>query len=109
MALVFRVAPRLSEQVRFQGDVRRPDGVSRCGRPRPGGRSLRSRSVTATEPVVPTKLIIVVRADLGMGRGKVAAQAAHAAVGGGLASVGTAAFRAWLRDGQPKVVLRAER
>lgn len=57
---------------------------------------------------MPTKLIIVVRADLGMGRGKVAAQAAHAAVAAALASVGTAAFRAWLRDGQPKVVLRAD-
>jgi peptidyl-tRNA hydrolase, PTH2 family len=54
-----------------------------------------------------TKLILVVRADLGMGRGKIAAQAAHAAVTAALASLGTADFRAWLRDGQPKVVLRA--
>jgi peptidyl-tRNA hydrolase, PTH2 family len=57
--------------------------------------------------VMETKLTLVVRADLGMGRGKIAAQAAHAAVAAALASVGTAAFRAWLRDGQPKVVLRA--
>ncbi len=56
---------------------------------------------------VETKLTIVVRADLGMGRGKIAAQAAHAAVSAALASLGTADFRAWLRDGQPKVVLRA--
>jgi len=54
-----------------------------------------------------TKLTLVVRADLGMGRGKIAAQAAHAAVTAALAAVGTADFRAWLRDGQPKVVLRA--
>lgn len=54
-----------------------------------------------------TKLTLVVRADLGMGRGKIAAQAAHAAVSAALASAGTADFRAWLRDGQPKVVLRA--
>jgi peptidyl-tRNA hydrolase, PTH2 family len=54
-----------------------------------------------------TKLTLVVRSDLGMGRGKIAAQAAHAAVAAALASVGTPAFRAWLRDGQPKVVLRA--
>jgi peptidyl-tRNA hydrolase, PTH2 family len=54
-----------------------------------------------------TKLALVVRADLGMGRGKIAAQAAHAAVAAALASIGTADFAAWLRDGQPKVVLRA--
>lgn len=57
--------------------------------------------------LVETKLTIVVRADLGMGRGKIAAQAAHAAVAAALASRGGADFRAWLRDGQPKVVLRA--
>ncbi len=54
-----------------------------------------------------TKLTLVVRADLGMGRGKIAAQAAHAAVAAALASIGTPDFAAWLRDGQPKVVLRA--
>jgi peptidyl-tRNA hydrolase, PTH2 family len=54
-----------------------------------------------------TKLVLVVRADLGMGRGKIAAQAAHAAVAAALASLGTVAFVEWLRDGQPKVVLRA--
>lgn len=54
-----------------------------------------------------TKLTLVVRADLGMGRGKIAAQVAHAAVAATLANLGTPDFRAWLRDGQPKVVLRA--
>lgn len=54
-----------------------------------------------------TKMTLVVRADLGMGRGKIAAQASHAAVAAALASIGSADFRAWLRDGQPKVVLRA--
>jgi peptidyl-tRNA hydrolase, PTH2 family len=54
-----------------------------------------------------TKLILIVRSDLGMGRGKIAAQAAHAAVAAALAGIGTPAFAAWLRDGQPKVVLRA--
>jgi peptidyl-tRNA hydrolase, PTH2 family len=54
-----------------------------------------------------TKLVLVVRADLGMGRGKIAAQAAHAAVAAALASIGTPDFAAWLRAGQPKVVLRA--
>jgi peptidyl-tRNA hydrolase, PTH2 family len=54
-----------------------------------------------------TKLTLVVRADLGMGRGKIAAQASHAAVAAALANLGNPDFRAWLRDGQPKVVLRA--
>jgi PTH2 family peptidyl-tRNA hydrolase len=53
------------------------------------------------------RLTLVVRSDLGMGRGKIAAQAAHAAVAATLAALGTADFRAWLRDGQPKVVLKA--
>ena len=53
-----------------------------------------------------TKLTLVVRGDLGMGRGKIAAQAAHAAVAAALASIGTPEFTSWLRDGQPKVVLR---
>ena len=57
--------------------------------------------------VMETKLTLVVRADLAMGRGKIAAQAAHAAVSAALANLGTPDFLAWLRDGQPKVVLRA--
>ena len=52
------------------------------------------------------KLAVVVRTDLGMGRGKIAAQVAHAAVAATLASLGTAGFAAWLREGQPKVVLK---
>lgn len=52
------------------------------------------------------KLVLVVRADLGMGRGKIAAQVAHAAVTAALANQGTADFTAWLREGQPKVVLK---
>lgn len=41
-----------------------------------------------------------------MSAGKAAAQAAHAAVAAALSAQGTAAFGAWLDDGQPKVVLR---
>ncbi len=55
---------------------------------------------------VETKLTLIIRADLGMGRGKIAAQAAHAAVAAALASAGSADFRAWRRDGEPKVVLK---
>ena len=52
------------------------------------------------------KLALVVRTDLDMGRGKIAAQVAHAAVAAVLAQCGEADFAAWLRDGQPKVVLK---
>jgi PTH2 family peptidyl-tRNA hydrolase len=53
-----------------------------------------------------TKLALVVRTDLAMGKGKIAAQAAHAAVAAVLANLGTEGAAAWLDDGQPKVVLR---
>src|SRR5438552_17702341 len=52
------------------------------------------------------KLALVVRADLGMGRGKIAAQVAHAAVAAVLATSRSRDFAAWLAEGQPKVVLR---
>ena len=53
-------------------------------------------------------MAIVVRADLGMGRGKAAAQAAHAAVAATLSATGSPRLAAWLGDGQPKVVLRVD-
>jgi peptidyl-tRNA hydrolase, PTH2 family len=53
------------------------------------------------------KLALVVRTDLDMGRGKIAAQAAHAAVAAVLACLGEAVCHKWLDDGQPKVVLKA--
>jgi peptidyl-tRNA hydrolase len=43
------------------------------------------------------KLTLVVRADLGLGRGKIAAKAAHAAMAAALANLDTPDFRAWLR------------
>ena len=55
---------------------------------------------------MPMKLVLVARVDLGMGKGKLAAQVAHAAVSAALACYGSPAFRAWLREGQPKVVLK---
>lgn len=55
---------------------------------------------------MPSKLVIVVRTDLDMGRGKLAAQVGHAAVAATLAALGTVRLRDWLVDGQPKVVLR---
>jgi PTH2 family peptidyl-tRNA hydrolase len=55
---------------------------------------------------MPMKLVLVVRTDLDMGRGKIAAQVAHAAVAATLASLRRPDLAAWLREGQPKVVLR---
>lgn len=52
------------------------------------------------------KLAIVVRTDLGMGRGKIAAQVAHAAVAAVLDGLGGDDLTTWLREGQPKVVLK---
>jgi PTH2 family peptidyl-tRNA hydrolase len=52
------------------------------------------------------KLAIVMRGDLGMGKGKCAAQAAHAAVEAVLRSLDRPDLRHWLAEGQPKVVLR---
>jgi PTH2 family peptidyl-tRNA hydrolase len=52
------------------------------------------------------KLALVVRSDLGMGRGKIAAQVAHAAVAAVLATASSRDFAAWLAEGQPKVVLK---
>ena len=52
------------------------------------------------------KLALAVRTDLDMGRGKIAALVAHAAVAATLAGLGGAVFHAWLEAGQPKVVLK---
>lgn len=51
------------------------------------------------------KQVIVVRDDLDIGRGKLAAQVAHAAVSAADAAQ-PSARDTWLRDGQRKVVLR---
>ena len=53
------------------------------------------------------KLVLLLRTDLGMSRGKIAVQAAHAAVAAALATRGSSDFAAWLAAGQPKVALRA--
>jgi PTH2 family peptidyl-tRNA hydrolase len=57
---------------------------------------------------VKCKVVLVVRTDLDMGRGKIAAQAAHAAVAAALSSLGSPEFEAWADDGQPKVVCRVD-
>jgi peptidyl-tRNA hydrolase len=52
------------------------------------------------------KQVIVVNAALGLPKGKMAAQVAHAAVAALLAAPRDAR-EAWLREGMPKVVVRA--
>ncbi|MBN2067303.1 MAG: peptidyl-tRNA hydrolase [Candidatus Diapherotrites archaeon] len=51
------------------------------------------------------KQAIVVRTDLGMGKGKIAAQASHASVAA-LDKVTTSAFNAWQEAGMKKIVLK---
>src|SRR5438309_3495373 len=87
-------------------DTRAPRGTS--------GNSILPNPIRFCRPRSPArhdqrvKLAIVVRADLGMGRGKAAAQVAHAAVAATLTAAGSPRLAAWLADGQPKVVLRVE-
>lgn len=52
------------------------------------------------------KLVIVVRRDLKMSCGKIAAQVGHASVMAALASQGTREFREWIKRGQKKVVTK---
>ncbi|XP_018579430.1 peptidyl-tRNA hydrolase 2, mitochondrial-like [Anoplophora glabripennis] len=57
-----------------------------------------------------TKMIIIIRTDLQMGRGKIASQAAHAAVLLYQSSIENSnpCLQTWLRCGQPKVVLKID-
>lgn len=56
------------------------------------------------------KLVFVVRTDLGIGKGKLASQCAHAAVScyQKLLSTSPKTLRLWELMGQPKIVLKAE-
>ena len=56
------------------------------------------------------KLVIVVRTDLGISKGKIAAQVAHAAVNCALKSKKSDStnFRKWFDEGQKKVVVKGE-
>jgi PTH2 family peptidyl-tRNA hydrolase len=56
------------------------------------------------------KMVIVVRADLGMSKGKTAAQVAHAAVNCAFASKkkDPEALERWMSNAYPKIVLKAD-
>lgn len=56
------------------------------------------------------KLVVCARKDLGMGKGKLAAQVGHASVKAALAARrhDRSAFDAWKKAGQPKVVVAVE-
>ena len=56
------------------------------------------------------KLVVVVRTDLGISKGKIAAQVAHAAVNCALKSKKSdpSNFRKWFDEGQKKVVVKGE-
>ncbi|KAH8413757.1 hypothetical protein KR222_007546, partial [Zaprionus bogoriensis] len=61
----------------------------------------------------PTKLALIVRGDLRMGKGKTAAQCAHAAVmcyqsAAQGSEAQHALLQRWCRTGQPKIVLRVD-
>jgi PTH2 family peptidyl-tRNA hydrolase len=75
-------------------------------------RRARARVLGGAPPPPPTdvKLVLAVRTDLAMGKGKMCAQCAHAAILAFSAAGGAAAplVRAWAAAGQPKVVVRAE-
>lgn len=58
----------------------------------------------------PTKMAIIVRTDIKMGRGKIASQAAHAAVILYRSSLKTNSpyLNLWMMQGQPKIILKVE-
>lgn len=57
-----------------------------------------------------TKMVILIRTDTNMGKGKIASQAAHAAVSLYQLSIegSNPYLKSWLRSGQPKIVLKVE-
>lgn len=58
----------------------------------------------------PTKMVVVVRNNLGMGKGKIASQCAHAAVQCYKTGLQTdhKTMKIWLASGQPKVVVKVD-
>jgi PTH2 family peptidyl-tRNA hydrolase len=61
-------------------------------------------------PTFRFKQVVVMRTDLGMSRGKIAAQAGHAAVSAGEEARKKFSdwWKAWIEEGQCKIAVRAE-
>lgn len=84
--------------------------------------AMQSSSAAASSGAAQYKMVIVVRADLGMSAGKIAAQCCHAALkaaqsvgragsgstGGGSAGGSVDIVRAWQRQGEPIVVVKCD-
>lgn len=66
--------------------------------------------VTAGMPKEPYKMVLVVRTDILMGKGKVASQCAHAAIEcfgqSSRSKINKKSLDAWMLLGQPKIVLK---
>lgn len=60
--------------------------------------------------MVDVKMVIAMRKDIDLGKGKMAAQAAHAAVSCALKSekVDKKIFKEWIRTGQKKIVVKID-
>lgn len=58
----------------------------------------------------PTKMVLVVRSDLGLKKGKIASQCAHAAVMCYVrsATVNESMLKRWMVQGQPKIVVKVD-
>ncbi|XP_055532583.1 uncharacterized protein LOC129722822 [Wyeomyia smithii] len=56
------------------------------------------------------KMVLIVRSDLGLRKGKIASQCAHAAVMCSMrsASVNEEKLKCWLAQGQPKIVVKVD-
>lgn len=73
-------------------------------------RTLFKRGSVALNLTEPLKMVLVVRSDLNLGRGKIGAQCAHGAVicCENATNRNPSLVKSWLRLGQPKVVLRVK-
>ena len=72
--------------------------------------SIKSKQPNTLRKHKDCKMVLVVRSDLKMGKGKAAAQCSHAAVGAykSAKKSSPSILRMWERNGQPKIVTKVE-